>query len=163
MQPILETYLRRLTNLSGNNRSLLIQKLRADHFVDAHQFDFSLNHPSFNIIESLIKGSQNIPLCQALDPRDASSNKASRQLSTIVKSENFIFNERGSKDLYVGWPFIKGKFIDDTIIRCPLIFFPITLEIKEGVWVCNLKKNVNITLNKTFLLAHAHYNKINLD
>ena len=102
MQPILETYLRRLTNLSGNNRSLLIQKLRADHFVDAHQFDFSLNHPSFNIIESLIKGSQNIPLCHALDPRDASSNNASRQLSTIVKSENFIFNERGSKDLYVG-------------------------------------------------------------
>ena len=163
MRPILETYLRRLTNLSGNNRSLLIQKLRADHFVDAHQFDFALNDPSFNIIESLIQGNQNIPLCSTLEPRNASSNKISQQLKTIVKSENFIFNERGSKDLYLGWPFIKGKFIDDTLIRCPLIFFPIALEIKEGVWVCNLKKNVNITLNKTFLLAHAHYNKIILD
>ena len=156
MRPILETYLRRLTNLSGNNRSLLIQKLRADHFVDAHQFDFALNDPSFNIIESLIQGNQNIPLCSTLDPRNASSNKISQQLNTIVKSENFIFNERGSKDLYLGWPFIKGKFIDDTLIRCPLIFFPIALEIKEDVWVCNLKKNINITLNKTFLLAHAH-------
>ena len=34
MRPILETYLRRLTNLSGNNRSILIQKLRADHFIE---------------------------------------------------------------------------------------------------------------------------------
>jgi len=47
MRPILETYLRRLTNLSGKNRSLLIQKLRADHFVDVQR------QPKYSIMLNL--------------------------------------------------------------------------------------------------------------
>ncbi len=77
--------------------------------------------------------------------------------------EKFLFEERGSKDLYVGWPFIRGKFSDGTAVRCPLIFFPVSIEKRGNNWFLSRREDVNVTLNKTFLLAYSYYNNIKLD
>ncbi|PIB36790.1 DNA helicase I [Reichenbachiella sp. 5M10] len=163
MQEILKSYLRRLTNLSGNNRSLLLLKLLADQFIDIHDFDFALNEPSFKIMDGVMARKTKIPLCSIQDSRDQDSNKLSTRLKKMKRIDHLLFEERGVRDLYVGWPFIKGKFNDGTLVRCPLMFFPVTLESDDQQWYLQFRKDVNITLNKSFVLAYAFYNTLPLD
>lgn len=163
MRKILQSYLRRLTNLSGNNRSLLLMRLISDQFVDLHHFDFLNNKPSFSIIEELIERKNKISLCEVVDVRTALVNKLSHQLKKLQRIEKFIFEERGAKDLYVGWPFVRGMFADGTPVRCPLIFFPVELVEENNQWKLSLREDVSLSLNKSFLLAYAFYNQIKLD
>ena len=163
MHQVLQSYLRRLTNLSGSNRSLLLLRLISEQCIDLHQFDFSLNNPSFQILEDLISHKGEIPLTAILDSRDKESNKLSQHLRKIHRTDRFIFDERGSKDLYIGWPFVRGKFLDDTVVRAPLLFFPVALSQKGEHWSLKLRSEVNITFNKSFILAYSFFNKVTLD
>src|SRR5690606_32523521 len=109
MQQILQSYLRRLTNLTGNNRSLLLMKLLAEQFIDIHDFDFTNNSkPSFSIIEQLIGQKKKIVLCKAFDSRDQEVNILSKRLKKLQRTERFICEERGGKDLYDRWAFVEG-------------------------------------------------------
>ena len=163
MQKILKSYLRRLSNLSGNNRSLLLLRLLKDQLIDIHEFDHIDNEPSFAIIRQLIEQKNKIFLCDETDSRSTQSNALSAQLKKIQRVEKFIFDERGAKDLYIGWPFVKGKFMDETPVRCPLIFFPVELIKEDHKWYLERRRDVNITFNKTFLLAYAYYNNTSLE
>jgi len=163
MQQILQSYLRRLTNLSSNSRSLSLLKLSSEQFIDIHDFDFALDASSFSIIEGLIAQKSKIPLCTILDSRDGQANNLSKRLKRLQRLEKFIFEERGGKDLYVGWPFVRGKFTNDSVVRCPLMFFPVNLNISANNWVLEPRKNVNVTLNKSFLLAYAYFNEVKAD
>ncbi len=163
MRKILQSYLRKLTNLTSNNRSLLLLRLASEQFVDVHDFDFTLGKPSFHIINDLIAQKAKIPLCQIMDSRDYNNNNLSMSLKKLQRLDQFVFQERGGKDLYVGWPFVHGKFGDGTLVRCPLLFFPVAVEAEQKNWVLVPRTDVNITLNKTFLLGYAYYNKISLD
>lgn len=160
MQSILQSYIRRLTNLSGNSRSILLPKLTSDQFMDVHDFDFAINKSSFNIIEDLISGKTSTPLCTIQDSRDSDGNKLSNRLKKLYRMDQLVFEERGATDLYVGWPFVRGKFSDGTIVRAPILFFPVCIEEGANEWVLKLRKDVNLTLNKSFLLAYAYFNNL---
>ncbi|MCK5370018.1 MAG: AAA family ATPase, partial [Cyclobacteriaceae bacterium] len=54
------------------------------------------------------------------------------------------------------------KFSDGTMVRCPLLFFPVNLNQEENEWNLSLRKDVSITFNKSFLLAYSYYNEIKL-
>ena len=162
MKHILQSYLRRLTNLTANNKSLVLLRLISDQFIDLHDFNFLLKKSSFEIIDSLICKKPKIKLCNLADSRDEESNLISRRLKRLFRVEKYIFEERGSKDLYVGWPFIEGKFADGTLVRCPLIFFPVELVQEGNDWLLSLRKDVSITFNKSFLLAYSYYNQMNI-
>ncbi|MCG8307064.1 MAG: AAA domain-containing protein [Cytophagales bacterium] len=162
MKHILQSYLRRLTNLTANNKSLFLLRLVADRFIDLHDFNYLFKKSSFEIIDSLICKKPRIGLCSLADSRDQESNLTSKKLKRLSRVERYIFEERGSKDLYVGWPFIKGKLSDGTMIRCPLIFFPVELSLEENDWCLSIRKDVSITFNKSFLLAYSHYNEIKI-
>jgi nitrite reductase/ring-hydroxylating ferredoxin subunit len=159
---LLQAYLRRLTNLSGNNRSLLLLRLPAEQMVDLHEFNFLKNNFSFEIIQSLIEGKDK-KLCQVLDSRVEANNELSKRLKKLQRIDHFIFEERGSNDLHVGWPFIRGKFSDGTLVRCPLLFFPVTLVQQGQYWVLQLREDAGVTLNKSFLMAYSFYNKVKLE
>jgi len=162
MKQILQSYLRRLTNLTSKNRSLLLLRLSSDHFFDLHQLNFLLNKPSFHVISQLIAKKTSFNICSFADSRDEDSNVVSKKLKRLSRVEKHIFEERGSKDLYVGWPFVEGKLSDDTLVRCPLVFFPVSLILEDNDWKLGLRDDVSITFNKSFLLAYAHYNGIKL-
>lgn len=162
MQKTLKSYLKRLTNLTGNNRSLLLLKLVSGQFVDIHDFNHLSGSTSFSIIEALIANKSKIKLCQEVDSRDEDVNIISKQLKRLQRIERCIFEERGAKDLYVGWPFVSGKFNDDTSVRCPLLFFPVELTLGNGTWSLATRKDVNITFNKTYLLAYGHFNNVSI-
>jgi len=163
MHKILKSYQRRLTNLSGNNKSLLLLRLLVEQHIDIHDFNFLENHPSFKIIENLIARKTKTQLCAITDSRDHNSNEVSKRLKRLQRLDNFIFEERGAKDLYLGWPFLRGKFSDDTLVRAPLMFFPVELAEDGKHWNLYLRPEVNITLNKSLLLAYAYFNKVKLE
>jgi len=160
VEKLIKSYIRRLSNLSGNNRSLQLFKIIKEQFIDLHDFDFTNETPSFDTIKLLISRKKEIFICNELDSRDHQSNELGKRLRKISKKDKFLFEERGSKDLYVGWPFVKGKFLDNTVVRCPLIFFPVSLEKRNNEWWLHRREDVNVTLNKTFLLAYYYYNQI---
>lgn len=159
---ILQTYLRRLTNLSGNNRSLLLLKLPAEQLLDLQELSNLNGERSFSIINALIAGKEK-ELCQVMDSRLEANNEASKKLKKLQRADNFLFEERGSNDLHVGWPFVRGKFNDGTQVRCPLLFFPVSLAQQNNRWVLKLRKDAGITINKSFVLAYSFYNKVKID
>jgi superfamily I DNA and/or RNA helicase len=162
MQQILKTYLKRLINISATNRSLLLRKLTKQQFIDLHDFDFAHNKPSFSIVKDLIAGKNKIQLSKITDSRDESVNLLSRRLKKLSRYEKMLFEEHGSKDLYVGWPFLRGKFSDGTPVRCPLMFFPVEIIRDDSNWILQQREDVNITLNKAFLIAYSHYNEVKI-
>ena len=125
-------------------------------------FSFLNGERSFSIINALIAGKEK-KLCPILDSRVEANNDASRKLKKIARTDKFVFEERGSSDLHVGWPFIRGKFSDGTFVSCPLIFFPVSLERSSNTWVLKPRKDVGFTFNKSFLLSYAYYNQLSLE
>lgn len=160
MKEILQSYLRRLTNLSGNSRSILLLKLLSEQFIDLHEFNYALNEPSFGILEGLLGKKSKIPLCALQDSRDGDSNRLSTRIKKLKRIDHLVFEERGARDMYVGWPMVKGKFSDGTITRCPLMFFPVEIGSDNKGWHLISRKDVNVTMNKSFLLAYAYYNQL---
>ena len=159
---ILQTYIRRLTNLAGNNRMLYLPRITSEQFMDLHELSQLNKEKSFEIIEALIRGTKKI-LCPLVDSRMEASNEASKKLKKLLRLDRFLFDERGTKDLHIGWPFVRGKFSDGTFVRCPLLFFPVELVIENQQWVIRLREDANISFNKSFLLAYSLYNKVKAD
>ena len=159
MSRILKSYLKRLTNLSTRNKSLLLPGLPGEQFLDLNDTDFLLGKPSFDLLQQLLQRKSRISLCDVQDPRFERVNELSKKLRKIARTEAFVKEERGSQDLYVGYPFIRGKLSDGTPIHCPLLFFPVTLKIDKEEWCLFERDEVGITLNRSFALAYAHFNE----
>ena len=159
MQKILRTYLKRLTNLTHRNKSLLLLSLPARQFIDMQELDFLQSKPAFDLIEALIAQKNTIPLFPVHDPRHEKLNKVSKQLRQIQRTADFIEEESGAVDLYVGYPFVRGKFSDGTPVRCPLLFFPVSLETENNRWKLT-ERDENVVINKHFLLAYSYFNHV---
>ncbi|GAB3778206.1 hypothetical protein GCM10028818_26710 [Spirosoma horti] len=159
---VLKTFRRRLTNLSSRNRSLLLTTLPAGQFLDLHETDFLLNKPSFSIIADLVGRKSAVSLCDVLDPRQERSNEVSRKLRRIDRAARFIEEERGTEDLYVGWPFVKGKFLDESVVHGPLLFFPVQIEQQGKFWKLVRRGDELAFLNPAFVLAYQQFNQVKL-
>lgn len=158
---LLSTYLRRLTNLSGSNRSLFLLK-PSEHFLDLHRLSYLFKEKSFSIIESLLEEKKKI-ICPLADARMETANQVSLGLKKLSRADQFIFEERGSRDLHVGWPFVRGKFADGTLVRCPLLFFPVELIVEANNWCLQFRADGDIIFNRSFLLAYSFYNQTKAD
>lgn len=159
MNRILKAYLKRLTNLSTRNKSLLLSGLPSEQFLDLHETDFLLEKPSVDLIKQLVLGKTRIALCDVADSRFEKVNEVSKKLRKISRTEKFIEEERGSRDLYVGYPFVKGKLSDGTPIHAPFLFFPVTLKMDREQWCLFEVPESDVILNSSFALAYAHFNE----
>lgn len=159
---VLRAYRRRLTNLSSRNRSLVLSSLPATQCLDLHDADFVLSKPSFSLIEGLLERRTSIPLCAVLDARQERSNELSRKLRRIDRTARFITDERGTEDLFVGWPFVRGKFLDGSVVHAPLLFFPVAIDQQGKNWRLTRRGDVLGFLNPTFLIAYSQFNQVRL-
>lgn len=165
---ILKTYLRRLTNLSTRNRSLLLTSLPAEQFLDWQELDFIDNRSAFELLKEVISQKKSFKLCPILDSRSEKTNEISKRLRKIARTERFIEEERGSEDLYVAYPFVRGKLTDGTTIHAPLAFFPVTLNTTEtsnggqGTYWQLQRRDEPALLNRSFLLAYGHFNQVKI-
>ncbi|MDN4166407.1 AAA domain-containing protein [Cytophagales bacterium LB-30] len=161
MSTFFKAFQKRLTNLSASNRSLQLLKAGNAWFVDLHAFDFANDKPSFSIIESLIAQKKQA-VCPVVDDTSASGNTLSKQLRALQRSVRFIKDERGTDDLYVAWPFIRGQMQDGTVVRAPFCFFPVHLEIQGNTWQLSLREGESGFINPSFLLAYSFFNHTTL-
>lgn len=162
MKHILSAYLKRLTNLSQRNRSLLLLRNSAQQDIDFQKFTALTKDNDLSFLKPLLKGSS-MNLTENLDPRSGKRDELAKRLQSIKRRDDFLFRESGVKDLYLGWPFVQGKLRGGAMVRCPLIFFPVQLELENNTWKLQARKDVNITFNKSFLLAYGYYNEIAID
>ncbi|MFN8349586.1 MAG: AAA domain-containing protein [Spirosomataceae bacterium] len=165
---ILKTYLRRLTNLSTRNRSLLLTNLPAEQFLDWQELDFADNRSAFDLLKDVLSQKKSLKLCPVLDSRSEKVNEISKRLGKIARTERFIEEERGSEDLYVAYPFVRGKLMDGTVIHAPLAFFSVTLnanepaEARQGAYRLLHRRDEPASLNRSFLLAYGHFNQVKI-
>ncbi|QJW92165.1 DUF4011 domain-containing protein [Spirosoma taeanense] len=136
--------------------------LPAGQFLDLHETDFLLNKPSFSVIADLISRRASIALCEVIDTRQERSNEVSRKLRRIARTARFITDERGTEDLYVGWPFVRGKFLDSTVVHGPLLFFPVQIEQQGKFWKLTRRSEELAFLNPTLVLAYGQFNQVKL-
>jgi AAA domain/Protein of unknown function (DUF4011) len=161
MLSVLKSYLKRLTNLTSRNKSLLLLSATARQFVDIHELDFLNGKSSFALIEQLISRKNTIPLMPVQDSRHEKLNQMSQQLRHLQRTAKFIEDEAGTLDLYVGYPFVRGKFMDGSPVRCPLLFFPVNIKLENNAWKLT-ERDENVVINRSFLLAYSHFNQIKI-
>ncbi len=132
--------------------------------MDIKNYHYVFKDSAFSIIAKLIeRKNERIVLCPTLDSRDEKANQASRDLRALWRTERFLFEEQGVRDLYVGYPWVYGKLMNDAPIRCPLLFFPVQLRQEANIWTLRLRLDVDVSFNKTFLLACSHFNEISFE
>ena len=75
--------------------------------------------------------------------------------------------ETGRYELYLGYPFVFGTIsqgANKTLIKAPLILFPVVIEINDDDTVeLKLNGSDKIQLNKALIFAYAQAKKINLE
>lgn len=158
----MQVFLRRLSRLSGNNRSLRLFRLSGDEFLDLHDLQgHEINH-AVQIIEACLQR-KSIKLSEVSNSRIPDVNKLSIRLKKLFRKAAFLVEERGTLDLHIGWPMVRGKFSDGTPVSAPLLFFPVKLESDRKYWKLLPRKEEGIFLNRNFLLAYYHYQQLSPD
>jgi hypothetical protein len=140
----------------------VLSNLPGSHFLDLHECDYLLNRSSFSLLAAIIGRKASVPLCAVLDARQERSNQVSRKLRLIERTSRFITDERGTDDLYVGWPFVRGKLLDGTVLHAPLFFFPVTISQQGNQWQLTRRSEELGFLNPTFLIAYGQFNRVAL-
>lgn len=83
----------------------------------------------------------------------------------ILKREVDEFaKETGRYEMFVGYPFVQGELNRETMIKAPLLLFPMNITIKDEFTVeLEFKKDEPVQLNKVFILAYAKHHKLIVD
>src|SRR5690606_37321573 len=105
--------------LTSANRSLLLLRAFKSHFFDINSLDQISGKPSYQFIEDLIQNNGKKVLIPEIDPRMGKTNELSKHLKQLWRLDKTIQEERGAEELYLGYPFVYGKMIDGTSVRCP--------------------------------------------
>ena len=99
--------------------------------------------------------------------RDETKRAINTQITALknLKREIEEFaKETGRYELYIGYPFVQGGLNRDTLIKAPLLLFPVTIElVDENTVEVELKRDEPVQLNKVFCLAYAKQHKLNLE
>ena len=169
MLQLLQNFQKKLTNLTSSNRSLYLPRLSAENDIDLADFEYvSPSKTAFSLLEDIIIRNKKVLLSPYIDSRDAENNQISKRLQKIFHKSTLVQQERGAKDLYLGYPFVEGRLNSGQYIRCPLLFFPVSLSLSSSkseklFWQIAVREEELPTFNKSFLLAYSYYNKVSLD
>lgn len=164
MKEILHTYKLRLTNISQGNRAIKLLKLSPRRDLDFNDLSFLEEEPAEALFQKILAG-KGVRLIQKLDARFEKTNLVDKQLNHIYRELQAIFEETGTKDLYVGYPFVEGKFADGTPVRCPVLLFPVELiRNLQGKprWSLEVPKDSEIIVNTSFFLAYELHQNLRI-
>lgn len=164
MRQIIHTYKLRLTNLSQGNRSLKLGRLSKRRDIDLKDLGFLDSQSAEELLKKILAG-KSVNLIRKLDPRHEPTNLADRRLNNIYRSVNTFFEETGTYDLFIGYPFVEGKFIDGSIVRSPVLLFPVRLiRNLQGRprWRLECVEGESVQFNRTLFLAYEQYQQSRL-
>ncbi|MEJ8554246.1 AAA domain-containing protein [Tepidibacter sp. Z1-5] len=153
-----------LSDLSNKNRSLRLIKLS-----DKWNFDLTnINKKQDNdnkvskceeVLQKLLKESSKIEL---INDKTADAQINSHKLSSLYKNITLEEKEKGTYDLYIGYPFLTGRLKNNNFIQAPIFLFPVKLCKNNGLksgWYLEVEDNEECKINKALLLALQKYNE----
>ncbi|HHG85942.1 MAG TPA: DUF4011 domain-containing protein, partial [Bacteroidetes bacterium] len=164
MRAAIHQYKLRLTNLSQGNRSLKLGRLSKRKDLDITVAAFANKYSSEEIVARIVAG-KSVDLLRSLSARDEKSNLLDRHLNKLYREVTTIYAETGTDDLFLGYPFVEGRFLDGSIARCPLLLFPVRLVRdfqRRPRWRLEVPKEEDVTFNKTFFLAYEKFQEVRL-
>ncbi len=77
----------------------------------------------------------------------------SNHINYLYRETLAIEKETGKYDLYIGYPFVEGRFKDGSFVRAPFYLFPVELEVKNNRWYIRNNPARDPMVNKVFLFA----------
>ena len=188
MKSIYSYYKERLIEISGKNRSLYIRSFSkktgydlgrilasdsewADEFLDflwmGKKDKFTVISPSIQSLKKIFGGEpseieQPRP-GRAKQPFNAALEREANSVRALKREAEDIEKETGRYELFVGYPFVCGG-LRDVVIKAPLLFFPVEVEITESNIVrLNIKRGESVRLNKAFIFAYAQAKSLNIE
>lgn len=85
-------------------------------------------------------------------------------LRLLKREVDEFAKETGRYEMFVGYPFVQGELNKDTMIKAPLLLFPMNIVPRDEFTVdIEFKKDEPIQLNKVFILAYAKQNRLVID
>lgn len=132
---------------------LFMRRLTQGQALDMAALDWVLLQSVQDIRQGLLEGKAKIPLAPIQDPRDPAATAQSRSLARLYRQYDLVWHEQGTRDLCVGYPFVRGMLADGTPIHGPLVLFPVHLHRTNTQWV--LQVTDAPVVNVSLLLAMA--------
>ena len=147
----------RLVNLNRRNRMLYSAKLSPKNGFDLFGTD--------NLMQALIQkqGSELTLYKHKINQPQEEVNRHKR-LTTLLREVTKELKETGQADLYIAYPFVKGKMLgDDFSVRAPLCLFPVSFNFKPDKITVKVDSSQEILYNTNLILLHNKLSKINKD
>lgn len=117
-----------------------------------------------DLLAKIIAG-KDVTLLKTLSARDEKANLLDLHLNKIYREVNTIFEESGAYDLFLGYPWVEGKFLEGNVARCPVMLFPVRLirdYRSKPRWKLESIEDEDILFNKTFFLAYEKFQRTRL-
>lgn len=86
----------------------------------------------------------------------------SNAMQYLSRETQAIEKETGKYELYVGYPFVEGRFKDGSFVRAPFFLFPISIEKENNCWHIRNNPNRDPMVNKVFLFAGVKCHQIDI-
>ena len=138
-----------LVDISKRNKLLYLAKSSAKHAQDLYDGSYDVRDLIFGKVNSIL-------ICD----RDSNPTKYTR-ISGIIKEANRDIREKGRNDLYIGYPFVKGRIYGDRFdVRAPLVLIPIIAEKKTDSITISLDDDRDVLYNNTLILTHYKLNNV---
>ena len=84
------------------------------------------------------------------------------ELNYLIREIQSVEKETGKYELFLGYPFVEGRFNDGTPVRGPLLLIPVTALKKNNEWYLANIKEQDILINKVLVYGYAKYNNVKL-
>lgn len=85
-------------------------------------------------------------------------------LKMLKREVEEFAKETGRYEMFVGYPFVQGELNRETLIKAPLLLFPMEIIIRDEFTIdLEFKKDEPIQLNKVFILAYAKHHRLVID
>lgn len=140
---------KKLVNISRRNPLLFLSKLYSKSAVDL----YSLAHDPRDIV---------LGAGRKLEVANIRDEVRFKKLTTLLRASNRILRDKGQNNLFIAYPFAKGKLPgEDFEIRAPLALFPVIEERTPTSIKVSLDKSRDILYNTTLILAYYKTNGVN--
>ncbi|WP_026476498.1 AAA domain-containing protein [Alkaliphilus transvaalensis] len=83
----------------------------------------------------------------------------STSLTYLEREINALEKETGRYELFMGYPFVEGRFQDNTFVRAPLLLIPVKILKENNKWYIKNISDQDILINKVFIFAYGKYNE----
>ncbi|MDB5271790.1 MAG: superfamily helicase [Chitinophagaceae bacterium] len=163
MKDLLNIFRNRLLDLSSSNRSVFLPKVYKGKFSDLKSWDYLSASSSLDIVKAMLAGKTSIKIADVKHLSADQLEEVLEEAKKLIRTRQLIFDETGSADFYIGWPYVEGVMKNGMPLRAPLIFFPYQL-IQVGREIYLEKGALDEPFwNRSLFLSLSHFEEYAFD